>query len=230
MRSIDVELIYPLISNRVQDSCGLEMVASVTENEIRECLFSTGDGKEPDTYGGIQSPLLFAKQCLLYSGLLSPSLNQVLNQPDTDGILGCENEDEKAVAMVEDSPSGIGNEAAHSDDSSWSMDYSTVVRVKILHISSPILAAKSSLFYKFPSLIASPLLLTMLPAEVFLDFFARSLLELPWQIMAPLMELKVLVSLETLVVDFAHEMVRHHQCLWQQCYNLGIWICNDDEM
>ncbi|GMH17285.1 hypothetical protein Nepgr_019126 [Nepenthes gracilis] len=73
---------------------------------------------------------------------------QVLNQPDTDGILGCENEDEEAVAMVEESPSDIGNEAAHSDDSSWSMDCSTVVRVKILHISSPILAAKSPFFYK----------------------------------------------------------------------------------
>ncbi|GMH02429.1 hypothetical protein Nepgr_004268 [Nepenthes gracilis] len=33
---------------------------------------------------------------------------QVLNRPDTEGILGYENEDEEAVAMVEDSPSGIG--------------------------------------------------------------------------------------------------------------------------
>ncbi|GMH18842.1 hypothetical protein Nepgr_020683 [Nepenthes gracilis] len=65
--------------------------------------------------------------------------------------------------------------------------------------------------------------------NLFLDFFARSLLELPWQIMALPMELKVLVLLETLVVDFAHEMDRRHQCLWQ-CYNLGIWTCNDDEM
>lgn len=41
-----------------------------------------------------------------------------------------------------------GDEAANSNDTSWSMDCSTVVRVKTLHISSPILAAKSPFFYK----------------------------------------------------------------------------------
>ncbi|GMH00450.1 hypothetical protein Nepgr_002289 [Nepenthes gracilis] len=71
---------------------------------------------------------------------------QVLNQPDADDVLGCENDDEEAVAMIEEAPSG--DEAAHSNDSSWSMDCTTVVRVKTLHISSPILAAKSPFFYK----------------------------------------------------------------------------------
>ncbi|KAK6918278.1 BTB/Kelch-associated [Dillenia turbinata] len=42
----------------------------------------------------------------------------------------------------------LGDEATHSNDSTWSMDCSTVVRVKTLHISSPILAAKSPFFYK----------------------------------------------------------------------------------
>jgi hypothetical protein len=41
-----------------------------------------------------------------------------------------------------------GDEAADGTESSWSMDCSTVVRVKTLHISSPILAAKSPFFYK----------------------------------------------------------------------------------
>lgn len=41
-----------------------------------------------------------------------------------------------------------GDEAANGNESSWSMDCSTVVRVKTLHISSPILAAKSPFFYK----------------------------------------------------------------------------------
>lgn len=68
------------------------------------------------------------------------------NQPDTDEGFGCENDDEEAVAMIEEIPSG--DEAAHSNDSNWSMDCSTVVRVKTLHISSPILAAKSPFFYK----------------------------------------------------------------------------------
>ncbi|KAI4355175.1 hypothetical protein L6164_003971 [Bauhinia variegata] len=68
------------------------------------------------------------------------------NQPDMDDCAPSENQDEEAVAMIEESPSG--DEAANSNDSNWSMDCSTVVRVKTLHISSPILAAKSPFFYK----------------------------------------------------------------------------------
>nr|KYP48784.1 Kelch repeat and BTB domain-containing protein 8 [Cajanus cajan] len=66
-------------------------------------------------------------------------------QPDVDE---CENQDEEAVAMVEEPHSG--DEATNSNDSDWSMDCSSgaVVRVKTLHISSPILAAKSPFFYK----------------------------------------------------------------------------------
>ncbi|KAF7826124.1 BTB/POZ domain-containing protein POB1-like [Senna tora] len=70
------------------------------------------------------------------------------NQPDIDDGATCENQEEEADAMVEECPSGIGDEAANSNDSSWSMDCSTVLRVKTLHISSPILAAKSPFFYK----------------------------------------------------------------------------------
>ncbi|WOG88622.1 hypothetical protein DCAR_0207857 [Daucus carota subsp. sativus] len=64
------------------------------------------------------------------------------NQPDVDD----ENEDEEAVAMNEEPNSG--DEAADSNDSNWSMECSEVLRVKVLHISSPILAAKSPFFYK----------------------------------------------------------------------------------
>ncbi|XVF80166.1 hypothetical protein PTKIN_Ptkin15bG0049300 [Pterospermum kingtungense] len=67
------------------------------------------------------------------------------NQPDMDDAVGCDNQDEEAMAMVEETQSG--DEDANSD-SSWSMDCSTVLRVKTLHISSPILAAKSPFFYK----------------------------------------------------------------------------------
>ena len=42
----------------------------------------------------------------------------------------------------------VGDEAEPGNNSAWSMDCSTVVRVKTLHISSPILAAKSPFFYK----------------------------------------------------------------------------------
>ncbi|KAK9145290.1 hypothetical protein Sjap_005193 [Stephania japonica] len=67
------------------------------------------------------------------------------NQPDIEDGLTYENQDEEVVAMIE-SPSG--EEAANVNDSSWGMDCSAVLRVKTLHISSPILAAKSPFFYK----------------------------------------------------------------------------------
>nr|XP_048319336.1 cell division control protein 48 homolog C-like isoform X4 [Ziziphus jujuba var. spinosa] len=61
--------------------------------------------------------------------------------------------------MVEESPASAGitlnllesnicEEAAHSKDSSWSMDGSTVLKVKTMHISSPILAAKVHFFIR----------------------------------------------------------------------------------
>lgn len=71
---------------------------------------------------------------------------QILNQPDMDDCVGNENQDDEVEAMIEESPSG--DEAVNGNESSWSMDCSTVVRVKTLHISSPILAAKSPFFYK----------------------------------------------------------------------------------
>ncbi|XP_010261457.1 PREDICTED: BTB/POZ domain-containing protein POB1 isoform X3 [Nelumbo nucifera] len=48
--------------------------------------------------------------------------------------------------MIEESPSG--DEAAQGNESSWSMDCCTVLRIRTIHISSPILAAKSPFFYK----------------------------------------------------------------------------------
>ncbi|KAI3818518.1 hypothetical protein L1987_12327 [Smallanthus sonchifolius] len=63
---------------------------------------------------------------------------QVFNQPDD---VDTENQDEEPAAMVEESLSD-------DNDSNWTMECSTVVRVKTLHISSPILAARSPFFYK----------------------------------------------------------------------------------
>ncbi|XP_047333811.1 BTB/POZ domain-containing protein POB1-like [Impatiens glandulifera] len=75
-------------------------------------------------------------------------VEEILNstQPDIDEVVKCQNEDDEAAAMVEESASG--DEASNSNDSNWSMDSSTVLRVQSLHISSPILAAKSPFFYK----------------------------------------------------------------------------------
>ncbi|GFZ01302.1 POZ/BTB containin G-protein 1 [Actinidia rufa] len=71
-----------------------------------------------------------------------------------DGVT-YKNEDEEAVLMVKESPSGggvhtnpLGDEAAHMDDSSWIMGCKMGLEVKTIHISSPILAAKSRFFYK----------------------------------------------------------------------------------
>ncbi|XP_057780346.1 BTB/POZ domain-containing protein At2g46260-like [Salvia miltiorrhiza] len=66
-------------------------------------------------------------------------------QPDVEDGIGDDNHDEVALKMIEDSPSG--DEAA-KDDSKLPEDDSRVLRVKTLHISSPILAAKSPFFYK----------------------------------------------------------------------------------
>ncbi|KAK4743497.1 hypothetical protein SAY87_001498 [Trapa incisa] len=70
---------------------------------------------------------------------------QILNQHDMDDRDGSENLEE-AFAVVEESPSG--DEADSGNESNWSTDSSTVLRVNTLHISSPILAARSPFFYK----------------------------------------------------------------------------------
>nr|GMD29904.1 BTB/POZ domain-containing protein POB1-like isoform X1 [Ipomoea batatas] len=68
------------------------------------------------------------------------------NQIDTEDADNG-NQDEAVVAMIEEAQSG--DEAANSEDSNWNIDSSSkVIKVKTLHISSPILAAKSPFFYK----------------------------------------------------------------------------------
>ncbi|CAA2954498.1 BTB POZ domain-containing POB1-like isoform X1 [Olea europaea subsp. europaea] len=71
-------------------------------------------------------------------------------QPDIDDGVGDENHDEEEIPMIEELPleTCAGDAAANSDDSNGSEDSSGVIRVKTLHISSPILAAKSPFFYK----------------------------------------------------------------------------------
>ncbi|KAI3731862.1 hypothetical protein L1987_63054 [Smallanthus sonchifolius] len=67
---------------------------------------------------------------------------QVFNQPEhLPDDVDTENQDEEPAAMVEESLSD-------DNDLNWTMECSTVVRVKTLHISSPILAARSPYFYK----------------------------------------------------------------------------------
>ncbi|XP_059442586.1 BTB/POZ domain-containing protein POB1-like isoform X2 [Corylus avellana] len=71
------------------------------------------------------------------------------NVPDTKDGVSYGNEDVEDMATIEEVPSG--DEAALGNDSLWKMDCETVLRVIILHISSPILAAKSPFFYKLLS-------------------------------------------------------------------------------
>uniref|UniRef100_A0A6M2F1P3 BTB domain-containing protein n=1 Tax=Populus davidiana TaxID=266767 RepID=A0A6M2F1P3_9ROSI len=82
---------------------------------------------------------------------------QVLNFniPDTENNVAYENQDVEAVVMTEGSPTDAqldfnqrGDAAGPSSDSSWSMDCSTVLRVRCIYISSAILAAKSLFFHK----------------------------------------------------------------------------------
>ncbi|CAN4124997.1 unnamed protein product [Withania somnifera] len=67
------------------------------------------------------------------------------NQIDSEDVDN-ENQDESVVAMIEEPNSG--DEAANTDESTWNCDSPRVMKVKTLHISSPILAAKSPFFYK----------------------------------------------------------------------------------
>ncbi|PPS00885.1 hypothetical protein GOBAR_AA19786 [Gossypium barbadense] len=55
--------------------------------------------------------------------------------------------------LNDNQPDMDDDEDENRNESSWSMDCSTVLRVKTLHISSPILAAKSPFFYKFKFLL-----------------------------------------------------------------------------
>ncbi|KAK4354596.1 hypothetical protein RND71_026790 [Anisodus tanguticus] len=78
------------------------------------------------------------------------------NMLDTEDVLAYENQDEEVVAMAEDSPPGVemttdhpgDGEASKSTDSSTHMNSAIALRVRTVHISSPILAAKSPFFYK----------------------------------------------------------------------------------
>ncbi|KAK3021900.1 hypothetical protein RJ639_047404 [Escallonia herrerae] len=76
------------------------------------------------------------------------------NMPDIDDGVAYENEGEEPVAMIEESPSGAATNTnqlvveAQGNELSLGMDCSTVIRLKTIHISSPILAAKSPFFYK----------------------------------------------------------------------------------
>ncbi|KAK9668357.1 hypothetical protein RND81_13G054700 [Saponaria officinalis] len=67
--------------------------------------------------------------------------------PDSDDV-AYEALDGEAVAMIEESPMLDGDEAIQNDDSPLNIDYPGVLRVTSIHISSPILAAKSPFFYK----------------------------------------------------------------------------------
>ncbi|XP_015580181.2 BTB/POZ domain-containing protein POB1-like [Ricinus communis] len=75
------------------------------------------------------------------------------NMPDTDDAVVYENQDEEPMAMIEEPPTDNQNQLDDDipnniNESSWNMDCSSVLKVKTLHISSPILAAKSPFFYK----------------------------------------------------------------------------------
>lgn len=78
------------------------------------------------------------------------------SQPDTDDAAAYENPDEEPVAMVEESPTAVAMLSSPGDDdsvngqfcASWGMECSTVIKVRTIHISSAILAAKSPFFFK----------------------------------------------------------------------------------
>ncbi|MED6156232.1 Boi protein [Stylosanthes scabra] len=68
------------------------------------------------------------------------------NQPDRDNCVLYEENQEKQTSSTIEEPLSSGDESSSNHD--WSIDCSVDMRVKMLHISSPILAAKSPFFYK----------------------------------------------------------------------------------
>ncbi|KAK4490777.1 hypothetical protein RD792_001489, partial [Penstemon davidsonii] len=78
----------------------------------------------------------------------------VCSMSDMEDGVTREDQEEEAVAMIEETPTAVdmathlsGHEAAQGKETSSSMDY-LAAQVKTIHISSPILAAKSPFFYK----------------------------------------------------------------------------------
>ncbi|MCL7030564.1 hypothetical protein MKW94_020703 [Papaver nudicaule] len=65
--------------------------------------------------------------------------------PGMEYVLAYEDQDEEECTMINEAPPG---EDADDRDSFWSSRCSTVLRVTTIHISSPILAARSPFFYK----------------------------------------------------------------------------------
>lgn len=90
--------------------------------------------------------------------VLTQCEDEVLNctMLDTEDVLAYENQDEEAVAMAEESPSGVemttdhpgGGVASKSTDSFTYLNSAASLPVRTIHISSPILAAQSPFFYK----------------------------------------------------------------------------------
>ncbi|XP_004298859.1 PREDICTED: BTB/POZ domain-containing protein At2g46260-like isoform X2 [Fragaria vesca subsp. vesca] len=70
------------------------------------------------------------------------------NMLDTEDFVVCENQDEDAMATTESPSVSLCNCVNVKAAGIWITDCSTVLRVETIHISSPILAAKSPFFYK----------------------------------------------------------------------------------
>lgn len=107
------------------------------------------------------------------------------------------------------------------------------------------------------ALIALPFLFSMLSAEMLLDaseiaqcpggivmdarflgtninslpdLLGRPLSQLPWEVMPAPVELQVLISLEPLVADFAHESVGRHESLRRKGYHFGFGVWSSWEV
>ncbi|XP_030530326.1 BTB/POZ domain-containing protein POB1-like [Rhodamnia argentea] len=133
-RILRIEIV-PDVSDFKSDGEGCTSIADWARNRKRR--------REEIRKDNVLDPVQFEEQILS------------CNMPDTDDGAGYENQDEEAVAMIEESPSGggmslqrLGDETAQCGGTSLTMECSAVLKVKTLHISSPILAAKSPFFYK----------------------------------------------------------------------------------
>ncbi|XP_057521642.1 BTB/POZ domain-containing protein POB1-like isoform X2 [Amaranthus tricolor] len=126
-RTLTIEIILDLSDNKSHgDNCTTIADWAINRKRRREDV-----KKEPGT------------------GCIAQTVDQFLNYdiPYSDDV-AYESLDGEAVAMIEESPCIDGEDILQNNNSLIGLDIPGLLEVKTIHISSPILAAKSPFFYK----------------------------------------------------------------------------------
>ncbi|KAK1320896.1 BTB/POZ domain-containing protein POB1 [Acorus calamus] len=138
-RILRIEIVTSGLPESKSDGEGCSSIAEWARNRKRRREDIKKD-KDVDMYLEIDASNV-AGEFAVYNA--EQDLNCV--QPDSEDLV-YENHDGEAVAMLEESPSG--DEGTHSNESSWSMECTSILKVKTIYVCSAILAEKSPFFLK----------------------------------------------------------------------------------